>query len=326
MKKLIQLVVVCIFLISILGTGAVAASYPKKDIRMIIPWGAGGGTDGIVRKLSVIAEKKLGKSIYVENIEGGISATGVLQIMKARPNGYTIGALTYDSVITVPWQGLLPSYKLNKLKFISRVTSEPDAVIVSTKSPYKNISELIEAAKQKPGKIKVGLQNAGSRLHLAMLQFQKLSGTKFKLIFYPGGTAPQKEAILSREVDVVVTSLSDFSSIIESGDARGLVSFSAERNQTFPDVPTGKEVGIDLQMGSFIIIVAPANIPDEAVTKIENAYKEALESKEFNDWVAKVGVNPGWIGSKDIIQWIDKTKGSLFSEMQDLVDQGVLNK
>src|SRR3546814_9953674 len=78
---------------------------------MIVPWGAGGGTDGIVRKVSTLAEKELGGTIYVENIEGGVSATGVMQAMKARPDGYTITTLTYDSVITVPFQKLLPGYR-----------------------------------------------------------------------------------------------------------------------------------------------------------------------------------------------------------------------
>src|SRR3546814_248056 len=94
--------------------GAVAQDYPTKDVRMIVPWGAGGGTDGIVRKVSTLAEKELGGTIYVENIEGGVSATGVMQAMKARPDGYTITTLTYDSVITVPFQKLLPGYSIDR--------------------------------------------------------------------------------------------------------------------------------------------------------------------------------------------------------------------
>lgn len=303
-----------------------AAEYPTKDIRMIIPWGAGGGTDGIVRKLGTIAEKDLGQSIYAENIEGGISATGIMQVMKARPDGYTLGALTYDSVVTVPWQGLLPTYKLDKLKLIARVTSEPDAIIVDADSPYQSIDDLIAAAKENPGQIKIGIQNTGSRLHLAMLQFQQLTDTEFKLIAYPGGAAPQKEAILSDEVDVVATSMGDFSALIEGGDVRGLVEFSDNRNPTFPDVPTAKEQGVDLQIGSFIVLAAPADTPDDVVAKVEANYKAALESDEFQEWVSKVGVSPNWLGSDEVTAWAEETQKTLFDQMQALVDQGVIKK
>jgi len=303
-----------------------AANYPSKDIRMIIPWGAGGGTDGIVRKLGTIAEKDIGQSIYAENIEGGISATGIMQVMKARPDGYTLGALTYDSVVTVPWQGLLPTYKLDKLKLIARVTSEPDAIIVDADSPYKSVDDLVAAAKENPGQIKIGIQNTGSRLHLAMLQFQQLTGTEFKLIAYPGGAAPQKEAILSDEVDVVATSMGDFSALIESGDVRGLVEFSDNRNPTFPDVPTAKEEGVDLQIGSFIVLAAPADTPDDVIAKVEANYKAALESDEFQEWVSKVGVSPNWLGSDEVTAWAEETQKTLFDQMQALVDQGVIKK
>lgn len=309
-----------------IASSAVAADYPTKDIRMVIPWGAGGGTDGIVRKISKIAETELGQTVYVENIEGGVSATGVMEVMKARPDGYTIGALTYDSVVTVPWQGLLPGYELDKLALVGRITSEADAIIVSKDAPYQSLAELVDAAKQAPGKLKVGIQNTGSRLHLAMLQLQDQTGAQFKLIAYPGGAAPQKEAMLSGEVDVVATSLGDFASLLESGDARGLVEFSDTRNPTYPDVPTAKEEGVDLQMGSFIILAAPAGTPDDVIGTLEAAYRNALESDEFQQWVAKVGVTPNWAGADAVTDWALQTQSALFAQMQALVDQGVLTK
>ncbi len=326
MKRIMLFAGVLIISLGAFVIPSFAADYPDKDIRMVVPWGAGGGTDGIVRKLGTIAEKEIGRSIYVENIEGGISATGVLQVMKSQPNGYTLGALTYDSVVTVPWQGLLPSYQLEKLKLIARVTSEPDAIMASTKSPYKTVSDLVEAAKKDPEKVKVGIQNTGSRTHLAMLQLQDLTGARFKLISYPGGAAPQKEAILSGEVDVVVTSMGDFASLIESGDVRGVMEFSDTRNPTYPDVPTAKEEGMDLQIGSFIVLAAPANTPDDVVAKVEAAYKAALESDEFQTWVSKIGVTPNWLGTAEVTAWANEFQSTLFGQMKELVEQGILKK
>lgn len=303
-----------------------AADFPSRDIRVIVPWGAGGGTDGIVRKITTIAEGTLDDAgMYVENIEGGISATGVGQLMTARPDGYTIGALTYDSIVTVPWQGMLPTYKMDKLKLVARITSEPDAIIVDADSDYASLDDLLSAAKADPGKVRIGIQNLGGRIHLTLLQLQELTGAEFKVISYPGGAAPQKEAILSNEVDVVITSLGDFASLLEDGTTRGLVEFGNTPNPTY-DVPLAKDEGVDLQNGSFIVIAAPAGTPDEAVATIEGAYKAAFDSAEFQDWVAKVGVTPDWIGADGVTDWANEASGVLFDKMDALAEAGVLSK
>lgn len=307
-------------------SGAVLADYPERDIRVIVPWGAGGGTDGIVRKLTSIAEDSLDVSMYAENIEGGVSATGIGQLMSARPDGYTIGALTYDSLVTVPWQNMLPSYDVDKLKLIARVTSEPDAIVVDADSEYESIHDLIEAAKADPGEIRVAIQNLGGRIHLAILQLQDLTDTEFRIVSYPGGAAPQKEAILSDEVDVALTSLGDFSNLLEDGTVRGLVEFSDTQNPTYSDVPTSADEGIDLQIGSFIVFAAPADTPEEAIEALENAYKTAYDSDEFQEWVANVGVTPNWLGTDEVTPWAEETAESLFSEMDALVEAGVMSK
>ncbi len=297
---------------------AALAEYPERDIRVIVPWGAGGGTDGIVRKITNMAENELGDaSMYVENVEGGVSATGIGQVMSARADGYTIGALTYDSIVTVPYQNMLPTYSMDKLKLIARITSEPDAVIVDASSDYQTLQDLVDAAKADPGQIRVAVQNLGGRVHLTLLQLQKLTGAEFKIVSYPGGAAPQKEAILSDEVDVALTSLGDFSNLIDDGTVRGIVEFSTAKNPTY-NVPTSEEAGIDLQNGSFIVIAAPADTPEEAISTIEAAYKAAYDSDEFQSWVATIGVTPNWLGSDEVTQWADETAQSLFTEMDSV--------
>lgn len=305
---------------------AAQADFPERDIRVVVPWGAGGGTDGIVRKITSMAEEQFdGASMYVENIEGGVSATGVGQVMSAKPDGYTLGALTYDSIVTVPWQGMLPTYKMDKLKFIARITSEPDALIVDADSDYQTLDDVIEAAKADPGKVRIAVQNLGGRVHLTLLQLQKLTGAEFKIVSYPGGAAPQKEAILSDEVDIALTSLGDFANLIDDGTVRGVVEFASTRNPTY-DVPTSVEEGYELQNGSFIVIAAPANTPDDVVATIEGAYKAAYDSEDFQSWIASVGVTPDWLGSDEVTGWADETAQGLFTEMDALVESGVLSK
>ena len=304
---------------------AALADYPEKDLRIIVPWGAGGGTDGIVRKIASIAEDAYGQSIYVENIEGGVSATGVSQLMNARPDGYTIGALTYDSIVTVPWQGFLPDYDLGKLDYIARITAEPDALIVSTSSGYDTLEDVLAAAKDAPGKVRIGMQNVGSRAHLAALQLQNETGAEFKLIAYPGGAAAQKEAMLNGEVDIVATSLGDFASVIEDGAGKGVVEFTDTANPTY-EVPTAADLGLALRMGSFIVLAAPDGTPPEALEKIEAAFQTAYESEEFQSWLAKVGVTPAWLPMAEVPAWAEETTASVSAQLDKLVEDGVISK
>ncbi len=313
--------------LAVAGAGsAPAQDFPSKDIRMIVPWGAGGGTDAIVRKISTIAEEQLPVAIYVENIEGGLSGTGLMQVISARPDGQTLGALTYDSVITVPWQGLVPGYGLDKLALIAQITSEPDALMVRADGDYGTFEELVAAAMESPGQIPVAIQGLGSRVHLAMLQIQEQTGAEFKLVSYPGGAAPQKEAILNGEVEAAITSLGDFASLIEDGQVEGVVELSDTPNPAFPDVPIASDVGLDLQIGSFIILAAPAGTDAEIVTQLEQVYQAAHESEEFQTWLAQVGVTSAWRGSAEAAEWAKSTQEDYFAIMQGLVDQGIIKK
>lgn len=304
-----------------------ADNYPSKDIRMICPWAPGGGTDAISRKLSGIASEMLGTkhTIYVDNIEGGASATGILQVMRAKPDAYTWGILTFDSIITVPYQNLLAGYDLKKLKFVANVTAEPDAIIVNSKGPYKTIEDLISAAKAKPGTIKLGSHDPGSGSHLSTLDFQKATGTQFHIIYYRGGSGPLKEAVLSNEVDAVNASLGDLASLLSDGSGRGLVEFASSQNKTYTDVPSAKSKGIDVVGGSFAAIATTAGSPAERVDKMTAIWKAAAESAEFQDWLKKVGVSLEWIGPNDVDEYVQAKQTNIFGALDQLKKEGILS-
>ncbi|PHS04328.1 MAG: tripartite tricarboxylate transporter substrate-binding protein [Blastopirellula sp.] len=302
------------------------AEYPEQDIRAIVPWGAGGGADAIVRKIMLIAGRDLPKTVFVENMEGGVTSIAVNRLMGAPADGYTVGALTYDSVVTVPWQNLLPGYDLDRLEFFAQVTSEPNAIMVSTNSDYETLENLVEAAKARPGEISIGIQGLGSMTHLTLLQFQDMMDVKFRVVSYVGGSAAQKEAILSGEVDGVITSLGDFAPILQSGDARGLVEFSSENNVAFPDVPTSGQLGLDLKTGSFLFFAVPKGTPQEAIDVLETAIQSAWNSDEFQTWAAQVGVTATWRDQQEVTDWVAEFQASIFAMLDELLERGVIEK
>ena len=303
----------CVF-----AASAVAADFPSRDIRLIVPWPAGGGVDGISRKISQIAEKSLGQSIYVENIGGAVTATGLMQLTKARPDGYTIGVLTYDSIITLPRGKMVPGYSLDKMTPIARITKEADAIVVSKQSGFKDFKGLIAAAKAKPNSVRVGVAPKGSGPYLAVRRLEKMTGVTFNVISYAGSSSAESEALLSGELDAAISSLGDFSGLITSGDALGIVELSSEQNPSFPNVPPISKLGHELETGSFILLAAPKNTPKAVITKLETAFKQAYDSKEFQSWLVTVGVTPSWLGSDGVQKWIDQLQSTTFKVMDEL--------
>ncbi|WP_372737298.1 Bug family tripartite tricarboxylate transporter substrate binding protein [Neptunomonas sp.] len=309
---------ICAIGACLLTSTVAAADYPSRDIRLIVPWPAGGGADAISRKISNLAEQQMLVSIYVENIPGAVTATGLMQMTRARPDGHTVGVLTYDSVITLPRGNMVPGYSLEKMAPIARITREADAVVVSKHSGFTDFNQLIEAAKAKPNSVRVGVAPKGSGPFLAIRRLEQQAGVKFNVITYPGSSSAEAEALLSGELDAAISSLGDFSGIIESGDAKGLVELSSEQNPSFPGVPPISSLGYELETGSFVLLAAPKNTPKEAIVKLEASFKHAFESEEFQTWVASTGVTPSWLGANDVQNWIDKLQSETFKVMDGL--------
>lgn len=296
----------------------VQADYPVRDIRLIVPWPAGGGADAISRKISNLAEQDLPKSIYVENIGGAITASGLMQLSKARPDGHTVGVMTYDSIITLPRGNLVPGYSLDRMIPFARITKEADAIVVSKRSGYESYEQLIEAARENPGTVRIGVAPQGSGPFLAVRRLEAATGVTFNVITYPGSSTAEAEALLSGEIDGAISSLGDFSGILDSGDALGVVELSSEQNPAYPDVPPLSKLGGDLETGSFIVLAVPKGTPDDVISTLENAYHSAYETPEFQKWITGVGVTPSWLGSDEVNDWIAEYQQQTFSAMDEL--------
>ncbi|MBY6108821.1 tripartite tricarboxylate transporter substrate binding protein [Halomonas sp. DP1Y21-3] len=305
-------------LAAVVAVPTAQADFPQRDIRMIVPWPAGGGADAISRKISNLAEQSLPTSIYVENIGGAVTATGLMQLAKARPDGHTIGVLTYDSIVTLPRGNMVPGYSLDKLEPFARVTQEADAIVVSKQSGFTSYEELIEAARENPGTVRIGVAPQGSGPYLAVRRLEAATGVTFNVISYPGSSTAEAEALLSGEIDAAISSLGDFSGILSSGDALGVVELSGSQNPAYPEVPPISEFDVDLETGSFIVLAAPANTPEDAIETLESTYHEAYQSDEFQEWVTSIGVTPGWLGSEEVNDWIGSYQERTFAAMDEL--------
>ncbi len=325
MKKTISLTLTLLLMCTLFAGCSQDKPYPSGDIQFYVSADAGGGTDSICRKITQIIDANSDATFYLVNKPGVMDAVAPSLVMDAKPDGYTIGNINYGGVVNAEYQQVVENYKIDRLKFVSLVTEESDAVMISKDAPFTTFDEMIEYAKANPGKVRVADQGIGSRVYLLLLKLEEHFGVKFNKISY-SSSAPQREAMLNGEVDAAVTSLGDFAALLESGDAIGVCEFSSTRNLAYSDVPTCIELGMDENFlsGSFLAITVPAETPDDIVSYLEGVFKTAVESKEFIDWTATVGVTAHYMNSAEITEYVKNLQEKDFKALDELKEQGLI--
>ena len=181
--------------IALVGLGPMAAladDFPTKDITHIMPWSAGGGTDTVMRTFLQYAEEPLGVGIRTQNVTGAQSGVGTLRLMKSRPDGYTIGSLTWDSMITVPYKNLVPGYDTAQLSYLANVTLYPTVLAVNADTGWETIDDFIAAATAAPGEVTVSNSGIAGIWHLHALDMADTLGVDLNLVPFPNVSAVQR--------------------------------------------------------------------------------------------------------------------------------------
>lgn len=312
-KIIFAFVILIFFTLCLAEIFALAATYPSKPVTLIIPFGAGGGTDLIGRKLADVASKTLGQPIVIVNTPGGGSAIGLMQCKRAKPDGYTL-VLTAKNIVDLPHMGTAPEgLTYQAFEPILRLNFDPATVTVHAESPCKTLADFVSAAKSKPETIRFGHGGVGSAFHMSVLLFQEASGTKFILVPY-GGQAPAITALLGKHIEAVPASPGEVVAHVRGGALRILAVMSDARSPLFPEVPTAAEAGVKISTGTWRGILAPKGTPPEVVKKIHEALYAATQDKDFKDFMMKSGFS---------IDYMDSKAFGLFMEEEDKVSKRI---
>jgi len=268
-----------IFLSIILAiTSSALAEYPEKPINCIVSFEAGGTTDIAARSMADLASKILGQPMVVINKAGGTGSVGLASVKKEKPDGYNICSIAGGIFITQHMRQL-PFDVLKDFTPIMQFAEYPTPVLVRDDSPWKTFKDLVEYAKRNPGKIRYGTSGPGSIFHLAMETFALQEGIKWTHIPFKGGH-PATMAILGKHIEVMVTP-TDFKAFVRPGQLRFLSSFGQTRLPSFPEVPTWKELGYNIEMIHPAGWVGPRGLPKGVVDKLHGAFKQAIETPDF---------------------------------------------
>ena len=266
------------FIIFLAITSPVLAEYPDKPINCIVNFEAGGTTDIAARSMCDLASKILGQPMVVLNKAGGTGSVGLASVKKEKPDGYNIVTVAGGIFITQHMRQL-PFDILKDFTPIIQFAEYPTPVLVRDDSPWKTFKELTEYAKTNPGKIRYGTSGSGSIFHLAMETFALQEGIKWTHIPFKGGH-PATMAILGEHIEVMVTP-TDFKAFVRPGQLRFLSSFGQSRLPSFPEVPTWKELGYNIEMIHPAGWVGPKGLLKGVVDKLHGAFRQAIESPEF---------------------------------------------
>lgn len=277
------------------GSSPGQRAYPAKPITMIVPFVAGGGTDIGTRIATKAAEKHLGKPIVIQNIDGGGSEVGVSQMVRSAPDGYTLAGFNSASVILTTMRKA-SYHPVNDIAPICLVVSDPRLFVVRADDKRFNTpQEYIKYAKDNPEKLTVGTSGAGTSGHLALLFMNKVAGVKAKHVGF-GGAGESKAAFLGGHIDSVTQTYGEVLGMLKDGKVKIIAAATEERMKELPNVPTFKEVGINLVISSNRGFAAPKATPKPVIDKLADAFKKASADPEYLKQMDKMGLPVKYLG------------------------------
>jgi tripartite-type tricarboxylate transporter receptor subunit TctC len=299
------------------AAGAAQAAWPERPITLIVPWGAGGGTDATARIIGSLLEKELKQPVNVVNRTGGSGVVGHQAIASSPADGYTIGMATVE-IGMMHWQGLT-ELKGSSYTPIALVNADPAGLQVRADSPYKTAKELIDAIKANPGKLKSSGTGQGGIWHLAiagMLQSLKVDPAASPWV-PSNGAAPGLQDLVAGGIEIVPCSLPEARSLIDSGKVRSLAIMDAKPAALYPNVPTLKSAtGSDWTLAAWRGIVAPKGLPKDIADKLLAALEKVHKSAEFNDFMKQRGFGVMWAPSAEFAAFMEKSDKDLGAVMK----------
>jgi tripartite-type tricarboxylate transporter receptor subunit TctC len=275
---------------------ALAQEFPSKPVTMIVPWGAGGGTDATARIIATLLEKELGVPVPVENRTGGSGVVGHSAIANAKSDGYTleIGGMHYQGLTEITYQNFTP---------IGLYNADPAAIFVRVDGPYADTSALVEAIKSSSDReLKASGSAQGGVNHLAVAgMLNALDIPVTRVAWVPSeGAAPGLQDLAAGGVHFVTASLPEGQALMDAGRIKPIAIFGTERSVDAPDVPTfAEETGVDFALGSWRGIVAPAGVDAAVAEKLQTAIGKVLQQSEYTDFMTARGYDMRWTAGAD---------------------------
>lgn len=296
MKKLILTAI-----ITLLAVGnSLAAEYPSRSLTLVIPFGAGGETDIVARVLAKEMEKVLGVTVAPKNIVGAAGMNGCKAVVSAKPDGYTLGVIPSAPLVMHPHMRKLPYKPLESFRFVGRASYDPYLVLVRKDSKWNNLEAMVSDMKANPGKYHWASAGAGSVPYFAGKDLFKSFELDAKHVPFKGD-AGALQAMAADRVAVYTTT----AGVLAKHDLKALAILAPEASSKLPEIPSVTKSGKEVFYSQFVTLVAPKDISDDTMAKLEKALEQVIASEGFTSDLDKLGMTPAYMNSKDTRSFIE---------------------
>src|SRR2546426_2439174 len=278
---------------------AAGAAYPERPIKLIVPWAAGGDTDNIFRPFAPLLQKSLGQTVVIANVGGASGTRGAKEAKDSPPDGYSLYAV-HDYIHSTYWAGVA-DVQYTDFEPICMISSTASVLTASPKTPWKSMQDLLKDAKAHPGHVTVGATLA-STSHFFPALIEKATGVKFKYVSYEG-LAPRMNAILGGHVDLTDSNLTQKGKV-EAGQLKFLGIATEKRHPELPNVPTLKELGINVVFDVNRGIMVPKGTPADVIAKVGSACAAAAREPEFAQSMKLQGTDVRYMDRAAYAKWL----------------------
>ncbi len=283
------------------GEAAAQEKYPSRPIDFICTWGTGGGADAMARQIGSLAQPLLGVALPVSNVPGASGNTGLAQILSGKTDGYAVATYIQDTLMTIPMG--LARHKVDDLEWITRTQVADSFLFVKSDGPFRTIQELFKHAQANPGKLRVGSTGFGSVDDVTVRYLEK-RGYKMITVPYPK-PGERYAAALGGHAEVLYEQAGDVLQYLKAGQLRPLVIFAEKRHPAFAEVPTSKELGIDITLPQFRGIVARKGTPPERIQALAEAFRKAMETPQWKKFAEEWYFAPdSYLGHDRFGRWV----------------------
>ena len=278
-----------------LGVPFAQSAYPSRPVEIVVPAGAGGGTDVLARAFAEAAKKHFPQPFTVVNRPGASGMIGHGEMINAKPDGYKL-AMVFAEIVIVPHLGLT---KLSYEDFapIALLNTDPAAITVRAEAPWKTIDEFIADSRKKNGEMKMGNSGSGSIWHLAHSAIEAKAGVKYTAVPF-GGAAPAVVALLGGHIDAVAVSPAEVAAQVQAGKLRMLAVAADKRLRGFDQVPTLRERGIDISLATWRGLAAPKGTPPEIIGMLGDVARKAVEEPVIKEVTDRLSMGLGFVDAE----------------------------
>ena len=251
-----------------------AQAFPSRPIKYLCPWPAGGSTDAVIRAIAESAGRALNQTVIVENKPGAGGMLGAIEMLNARPDGYTLTQIP-QGVFRIPHMQKVPYNPLTDFTWIACLTGYTFGLVVPADSPIRSIADLVAWARARPGEFTYGSTGTGTSPHLAIEEFAQRAGIRLNHIPFKGN-AENMQAVLGGHV-MSASDATGWGPHVESGRLRLLATYGSRRTKRWPQVPTLDELGYKTVSDSPFGVCGPKGMDPAVVRVLHDAFKKTLD-------------------------------------------------